>query len=78
MTDRCDTCGEHPATRNNAVRECSHVDCPHRRRATAWGSDMHGDTEPASLVCMNCLRAGHYAADCPRAPQALERRRGGR
>ena len=29
--DTCPVCWRDPATRNNAVAECSHVDCPHRR-----------------------------------------------
>lgn len=33
MTDRCNTCGHDPVYRINRHHECSHVDCPNRRRA---------------------------------------------
>ncbi len=66
MTERCGTCGHSPATRNNSTNECSHTSCPHRKSLTAsWGGDMHGDTAPADMVCMICLRTGHYSEDCP-------------
>lgn len=65
---RCAVCGHPPGAMNNDRRECSHVDCPHRRNLTAgWGGDMHGDTMPSELLCMYCLRPGHYADDCPKA-----------
>lgn len=33
MTALCRTCNRNPERVNSAVAECSHVDCPHRRRA---------------------------------------------
>lgn len=30
---KCGVCQRDPARRNSAVAECSHVECPHRRRA---------------------------------------------
>lgn len=30
---KCAVCERDPARMNSAVAECSHVDCPHRRRA---------------------------------------------
>lgn len=34
MSDKkCETCGRDPERMNSAVAECSHVSCPHRRRA---------------------------------------------
>lgn len=32
-TTKCPTCGRNPATVNSPVSECSHVECPNRRRA---------------------------------------------
>lgn len=72
---RCVQCGHDPATRNNSQRECSHPDCQHRKRYTATpGVDFHGDTAPGALLCMFCLRGGHYAADCPQAAKARKHR----
>lgn len=33
MTIPCTVCHRDPKRVNSAVAECSHVDCPHRRRA---------------------------------------------
>lgn len=33
MTDVCRVCHKHPNTRNNTLQQCSHADCPHRRKA---------------------------------------------
>lgn len=32
MTTPCTVCRRNPERMNSAVAECSHVDCPHRRR----------------------------------------------
>lgn len=40
-TPRCALCGHDPKNRHNRVYECSHVDCPHRPRAWATGTDDH-------------------------------------
>lgn len=56
--DKCDVCGRNPATMNSDVAECSHVDCPHRRRAWSdrpsraqlyrgpWPKNKDRDPEP--------------------------------
>lgn len=33
MNAKCAICGRDPKRMNSAFAECSHVDCPHRRRA---------------------------------------------
>ena len=33
MTDRCAVCKRDPARANGELAECSHIDCPHRRKA---------------------------------------------
>lgn len=34
--ERCKTCQRDPKTVNNAVSECSHIECPNR---VMWGND---------------------------------------
>ena len=38
----CDVCGRDPLRMNSAVAECSHGECPHRRRR-AESADRHGE-----------------------------------
>ena len=33
MTEKCITCQRSPERMNSDIAECSHVDCPHRRKA---------------------------------------------
>jgi hypothetical protein len=33
MSEPCKTCDRDPHRMNSAVAECSHIDCPHRRKA---------------------------------------------
>jgi hypothetical protein len=33
MTAKCTVCQRNPERMNNTFAECSHIDCPHRRRA---------------------------------------------
>lgn len=44
----CTTCNRDPKRMNSAWDECSHPDCPHRRRAWSErpGPELHGDREP--------------------------------
>jgi len=38
--DRCAVCGRDPKRMNSTVAECSHVDCPNRRRHVADGWEI--------------------------------------
>lgn len=47
--ERCAVCGRDPQQTNTEHRECSHVDCPHRRKQWSDGAPTvvqrrrHGD-----------------------------------
>ncbi len=57
IKDRCVVCYRYPEAVNGWNSECSHVDCPHRRKAWSegpdlvkrkgpWLKDEDGDPEP--------------------------------
>ena len=46
QADTCRVCQRDPATRNNAVAECSHVECPLRRRC--WSERPQPIHQPRS------------------------------
>lgn len=58
----CSTCNRDPARMNSAVAECSHVDCPHRRRAWSdrptavqlfkgpWPKNTEADPVPINIT----------------------------
>lgn len=62
MSDRCVVCAREPARINNHMGECSHVDCPHRRRAWSerpsaadlyrgpWKKNESADPQPLDVV----------------------------
>jgi hypothetical protein len=56
----CTVCGKLPATKNNASSECSHVDCPTRRRA--W----------SERLSRRELYAGPWATNTDEDPKPLD------
>lgn len=54
--DQCIICSRYPARMNSEVAECSHVDCPHRRKAWSerpaqtfrgpWPKNVDADPRP--------------------------------
>ena len=58
MSAKCSTCNRDPQRMNSAIAECSHPDCPHRRRAWSerptgrenyqgpWPKNVDRDPEP--------------------------------
>ena len=62
---KCSTCSRDPARMNSEVAECSHCDCPHRRRA--WSERP----TPAQL------HRGPYRKNVDRDPRPLDAKKGG-
>ena len=63
MTDKptlCTVCNRDPARMNSAFAECSHVDCPHRRKQwskrleptmrSPWSKNTSADPTPLDRV----------------------------
>jgi len=60
MADKCTVCNRDPKRMNSEVAECSHPDCPHRRKAWSeqqlprfkgpWPKNTDADPVPADKV----------------------------
>jgi hypothetical protein len=65
-TSKCVTCGRDPERMNSHVAECSHVDCPNRRKAWSerprpahrgpWPKSENGDPIPLDITIRKATR----------------------
>jgi hypothetical protein len=49
MTEKCNVCARDPERMNGELSECSHVECPHRRRAWSDKPSTHQRTDFAEV-----------------------------